>query len=123
MQLTMKWGAYSMRMSRLLVGTLMGAAAVMVLARKRPGAIAAVNDAVCDTASAISHKSMEAFDAMKKINWRREAKKYVPKFSDDPLNSAIDKGMDKMEAAIDNASDLRENVKNKAAEISSRVTH
>lgn len=124
MQLMMKWGADSMRMSSLLVGSIMGAAAVMVLARKRPAAIAAVNDAVCDTASAISHKSMEAFDAMKKMNWRSEGKKYVPKFSErEPNGSAIEKGIDKMEAAIDDASHMTERVKNKAVDAASQVTH
>lgn len=83
----------------------MGAAAVMILARKRPAAIAAVNDAICDTASVIRRKSMEAFDAMQRMNWGSEAKEYVPKFSKrDPMASAIEKSMVSTEAAIDDVS-------------------
>ena len=113
-----------MRMSSLLVGTIVGAAAVMVLARKRPGAIAAVNDAVCDTASAISHKSMEAIDAMKRMNWRSEAKKTVPKFSNnEAISSTINRGIDKVQEAVDKAEHKKDMIQSKAAELASNVTH
>ncbi|MFD2115991.1 hypothetical protein ACFSTH_04495 [Paenibacillus yanchengensis] len=67
-----------MRVGNMLLGAVLGAATIMVVAHRRPQLVEAVNDAVADTATNIGRKSSQMFRKMKRQDFKKEMQTVIP---------------------------------------------
>lgn len=107
-----------MKLSSLLVGGLIGAAATVYVSRKRPGAFAWAASAMSDVSSTIVGKSVSK---MMNGNWKQEAATMAPKPSDDTVVKS-GAAWDQIEAIVNNDPALKKEADSIRAE-SSAITH
>lgn len=107
-----------MKLSGMLVGGLLGAAATMYVARKRPGAFAWASSAVSDACASIVGKTM---DKVISANWKKEAAKAAPKYSDDNVKSSA-AALEQIEAFVESDPAVKREVDRIKSE-SSSIAH
>lgn len=108
-----------MKLSGLLLGGLIGAAATLYVSRKRPGAVAWVSSAMSDMSSSIAGKAFQAMAGGAK--WKAEAMKSAPKPSADTA-AASAAAWERIESFIQSDPSVKQEVEKIKAE-SSAIAH
>ncbi|MBD2869625.1 hypothetical protein [Paenibacillus arenilitoris] len=107
-----------MRLSGLLVGGLLGAAATVYLSKRRPGAVAWAGHALSDVSSRIARKSMSK---IMNNNWKEEAVTMAPKHSDDTAAKS-EAAWEQIEAIVESDPAVKREAEKIKAE-SSSISH
>ncbi|MBH5317989.1 hypothetical protein I6N90_09245 [Paenibacillus sp. GSMTC-2017] len=107
-----------MKLSGLLFGGLIGAAATIYLSKKRPGAIAFASSAMSDLGTILVNKSVTKFI---QSDWKDEAVTNAPKSSDDTAKKSA-QSWEQIELLLNSDPALKQEVEKIKAE-SSSITH
>ncbi|MDQ6418264.1 hypothetical protein RB620_02320 [Paenibacillus sp. LHD-117] len=108
-----------MRISGLLFGGLLGAAATLYVSRKKPGAVVWASHAMSDVCASVAGK---AFSMMRGgSQWKAEAMKSAPKSSDDTAAVSA-AAWERIESFIQSDPSVKREVDKIKAE-SSAITH
>ena len=111
-----------MRLSSLLFGGLIGAAATLYISRKKPGAVQWASSAVSDSLSSMSGKAMSKIINMDWKHGANEAMTNVPKPSDDTAETSAG-AWGQIESIIESDPQVKTEVEKIKAESSSAITH
>lgn len=107
-----------MKLSGLLFGGLLGAAATLYISRKRPGTVAWMTGAMSDMYSNVAKKTMTS---LMNADWKKEAMEIAPKPTDDTAEKSA-AAWEQIEAFVESDADLKREV-NKIKAESSTLTH
>ncbi|WP_168119183.1 hypothetical protein [Paenibacillus sp. HB172176] len=111
-----------MRLSSMLFGGLIGAAATLYISRKKPGAAMRASRAVSGALSSMSGKAMSKMINMDWKHGANEAMSHVPKPTDDTAETSAG-AWEQIEALIENDPEVKAEVDQIKAESSSNMTH
>lgn len=104
-----------MKLSGFLVGGIMGAAAAMYIARKRPGAMSWAASAFSDVSKSVARKSVSKMMSNSKVD---KASNFAPKHSDDTAVKS-EAAWGQIEAIVNSDPDLKREADKIKAESSS----